>query len=112
MEKKQLVNAVIAVNNKGIIAVSWYDNRNTTQSGCWDVQVAFSTDGGETFSQPISISNTFCTSHKTQPVKGSERWKYGGDYYGIGADKNGSFHLAWCDSRTGVYQLFYTTISP
>ena len=34
----------------------------------------------------------------------------GGDTAGLAADANGVFHLLWIDNRTGVHQVWTTTV--
>ena len=34
-----------------------------------------------------------------------QRWPAGGDYFGLAVSPDGTFHVLWSDSRTGVFQL-------
>jgi hypothetical protein len=108
---KLFVNPVISVNDAGVIGVAWYDNQGATSANCWDVRLAFSTDKGETFSEIRRITpETFCMNINGKEVDGARRWKFGGDYFGLTFDDRGKFHLAWCDTRSGSYQLYYERV--
>jgi hypothetical protein len=40
-----------------------------------------------------------------------KRFEYGGDYFGLAADRDGVFQLLWSDSRNGVYQLWSASVT-
>lgn len=107
--KKKFVNPIIAINKDGVVGVAWYDNVLTASEDCWDVR--FSSTGNiqdDSFKSPVRISSeTFCTTHQGQLLDGARRWKYGGDYFGLSVDSRGQFHIAWSDTRSGVYQVYY-----
>ena len=55
-EMGQRQTSSIAVNRDGIVAVSWHDCGPDVTRQCWDVVVAFSGDGGGTFTDAYKLS--------------------------------------------------------
>ena len=97
--------ASIAINRDGIVGVSWHDRGPDLSSKCWAVFAAFSGDGGETFTDAHKVS-----TKPSCPVAGdngyaAENWNFGGDYSGLAAAADGTFHLLWPDSRGERYEL-------
>jgi hypothetical protein len=129
--------AAIAVNNKGVVGVSWYDRRDSADNLGWAVRFAVSLDGGGTFlpSVPVSSANaTFPatpdqwdlvtsttgggvpferTPRKTVTVTVQLRnfTTNGGDTAGLAADVDGVFHPVWVDNRTRVPQLWTAPVT-
>jgi hypothetical protein len=122
---------VIAVNNAGVVGVSWYDRRDHPDNRGWDIRFTASLDGGDTWAPNVRVSeqpNTF-TSKTVWPVNlpfppvssaggpaSIELWVnnmmlYGGDTTGIATDANGAFHLAWADNRTGMLQVWTSAVT-
>jgi hypothetical protein len=54
--KDYRMKPTVAVNHRGVVAVSWYDRRNDPTHQCWEYFVALSTDGGATFSPNRAVS--------------------------------------------------------
>lgn len=77
-----------AVNNSGILAVSWNDRRNAPRDRCFQHYIAISRDGGQSFSTDKQISR-----RKSCPER--DRWMNGGDTQGLVALPNGDFRLTW-----------------
>src|SRR6185437_6995454 len=49
---------VVAVNNRGVVGLMWYDRRdNPDDTGYW-VRFSASYDGGETFAPSVRVSRT------------------------------------------------------
>lgn len=97
--------STIAVNGDGIVAVSWHDRGPDASRTCWDVFVAFSGDGGDTFTDAHKVS-----TKPSCPAAGdngwtAQRWSFGGEYSGLAAAADGTFHLFWPDSRGERYEL-------
>ncbi len=46
----------VAVNNAGVVGVSWYDRRSHMDNVSYDVRFAASLDGGETFLPSVQVS--------------------------------------------------------
>lgn len=80
--------AMTAVNDDGVIAVTWNDRRNDSEDNCFQHYVAVSYDGGQTFSRNKKISN-----RKTCPS--SERFINGGETQGLVALPDGTFRVTW-----------------
>lgn len=95
----------IAVNREGIVAVSWHDRGPETSSTCWDVFVAFSGDGGETFTDAHKVSTKPSCPAAGDNGYAAETWPSGGHYSGLAAAADGTFHLFWADSRGERYEL-------
>lgn len=123
-------NPAIAVNGDGIVAVIWNDRRDDANGECWRLYGALSADGGESFGRNVKLSDApTCTntpgnwqldtwaqtdswSDPKHPMPGfgltafvPVRFPNGGDTQGLVADREGRFHAAWIDGRTGVLQL-------
>jgi hypothetical protein len=94
-----LVNAyqfhsTITVNRAGEVAINFYDTRADQPSNEKTHQmVAFSTNGGATWSRNIRVS----TAQSDESGSGDPN-DYG-DYQGIDASPRGHFHVVWTDSR-------------
>lgn len=110
---------MMAANRDGIVGVAWYDDRNSSGEGCYDIYFSVSADGGDTFTADRRLSSV--TSCQGVPGNvmvdpGGERdvaarFPLGGDYSGLAAGPDGRFHVVWADSRTGVYQLWTRSVA-
>jgi hypothetical protein len=123
----------VAVNNQGVVAVTWLDRRRAADNLGWEERVRVSLDGGETF-----LPSTIVATAPAR-VDGSEHWPSQGgttgggtplrpgrllhlevfaprflyspgDYAGLSADRNGVFHPYWIDNRTGSFQVWTAAI--
>jgi hypothetical protein len=112
----------VAVNKDGVVLVTWNDTREARDGLGWIVRGAASLDGGETFSASVALTDV---AHDISPttewpvtVEGGQgmsarvsRWLIGGgDTGGLATDLDGTFHPVWSDSRTGVMQLWTTSV--
>lgn len=133
-------NVAIAVNRRGVVALTWNDRRAHRDS-CYDLYVAASTDGGESFTPNAKVSSApTCAStpgpnwtvaprvadyptkagareitrHGLNVLTVATRWPSGGDTQGLAATPDGTFHAAWIDGSSGVMQLVHTpfTVQP
>ena len=100
----------IAVNNKGIVGVSWIDRQADPEKKRSDVWFTVSTDGGKTFLPKVKVSEQSTDPATSLNGFAETRWPSSGDYFGLVAKPDGSFQLAWTDSRTGVYQLYTSNV--
>jgi hypothetical protein len=105
----------IAINRDGVVGISWYDARNdrSTYKGMYRCQEMFFTaslDGGRTFLPEVKLSSGKNCPDTPANAEAGRRWPAGGDYHGLVAAADGSFHVMWADSREGVYQLRTSTI--
>jgi hypothetical protein len=126
----------IAVNNKGVIGVSWYDRRDSADNLGWRVRFAVSLDGGETFlpsvaaaeaSQRVDPKAPMSLDVEEQAIAGSGMTRnpkmiesaigitnfafIGGDTAGLAVDSRGVFHPLWVDNRTGISQIWTSDVS-
>ncbi len=114
-------NPGIAVNKDGTVAVIFNDRRDDPNSSCYQLYIAVSTDGGETFlpnirasekatcaAAPGNWTGTLASaSEGTIIVQGPfPDDTSGGDTQGLVADTNGAFDIAWINGETGVMQLW------
>jgi hypothetical protein len=98
----------IAVAADGTVAVAFYDTRNDPANEKTDTYVAFSTDGGTTWS-----ANRKVTTAQSDQVGGADEDDYG-DYQGIDAISGNRFQVVWGDSRPGTVNedVATATVSP
>jgi hypothetical protein len=94
----------VAVNRKGIVAVSWYDSRESRggQPSC-NVRLRTSLDGGATWLPSVRVTEVPSAIDLTK--------RQLGDTAGLAADSAGDFHPLWVDKRTGILQVFTAKIS-
>jgi hypothetical protein len=97
---------VLAVNKNGVVGISWYDRRdNPDDLGYW-VRFSASLDGGASWLPSIRVSTH---ANVVNPAEHDTRFN-GGDTAGLAADAKGVFHPLWIDNRTGVHQMWTTTV--
>ena len=117
----------IAINNAGVVGVSWNDTRDAEDQHAFRRYFSASVDGAATFlppkplatelSHPYGSGNlTFTPVTFVTPTDGGAvrmlllsaagRWGNGGDYASMAAAADGAFHPFWADSRTGTYQIW------
>ena len=120
---------VVAVNKDGVVGVTWYDTRGSQDGSRFDEYFAASVDGGRSFLPPVRVSSAssgfrgdgnlrldpFVFEHKGEMqlslISAVNRWPSGGDYLGLTADKDGTFHPLWADARSGTFQAYTATVS-
>jgi hypothetical protein len=103
----------VAVNRKGILAVTWYDSRES-RPGMPSSNVRFraSLDGGDTWLPSVRVTDVPSLMALDNPSwKLGKGFSYVGETAGLAADAAGDFHPAWVDKRTGLLQLFTATVS-
>lgn len=124
----------VAVNTAGVVAVTWLDRRDQSDNLGWRVRVRASLDGGETFLPGALVSEAparfdghelwpsiASTTGGGTPVSGGDLLRVlifapphlysAGDYAGLAADRDGTFHLYWIDNRTGWHQVWTAPVS-
>ena len=110
-------SAAIAVGPGGTVGLLWPENLLARGADCFELRFSASRDGGETFTEPIAVSDEpYCSDtpsnravmHDDGPrgATVADRFEAGGDYYGLVALPNGAFQAVWADARTGVFQLW------
>jgi hypothetical protein len=111
----------VAVNKDGVVGAMWYDRRQDPSNLGWSIRFAASIDGGETWlpSVPVSprpnvfdpdgfLSTTMFGGGVTVDLNDGQM--YAGDYAGMAAAADGSFHPFWIDNRTGIPQVWSARI--
>jgi hypothetical protein len=131
----------IAVNNAGVVGVTWYDRREDADNRSDRLRFSASLDGGESWSPSVPVSeranvvdrnprypttaratgggrrradrrtNTFATAVILGPRLHTGWNVVHGDYAGIAAGADGRFHAFWIDNRTGVAQLYSAAVT-
>jgi hypothetical protein len=122
---------IVTVNKDGVVGAMWYDRRdNPDDRGYWP-RFSASLDGGDTWLPSVRISSaaktyiegerTTLTSTASIESSGSAKvarvsigrrdWAEGGHTSGLAADGNGRFQAVWVDDRTGLHQMWGTTIT-
>lgn len=98
-------NPQVRVDDRGRVAVSWYDRRvSVPQQANWDITLfsAVSTDGGESFGQNVQVGDTPFAPPRTNPNGNWLGGCYMGLYNGMAAGR-GEFLVAWGDNRDGTH---------
>ena len=107
-------NPAIAVNDEGVVGITWNDRRADESGRCFQVSFAASADGAASFSanQRVSEDRT-CPIGKDagDPVESEFRFKNGGDTQGLVGLPGGGFHIAWINGASGKMQLWSTAVS-
>lgn len=116
----------LAVNDRGVVAVTWYDARGLADGMGGTLRIAVSNDGGEMFSPSFPVSdapsllapNADRVRLEGDTSVGGTRMAtdlryhvFGQDTQGLTADAAGNFHPLWQDNRTGVAQLWSASIA-
>ncbi|HEX8838769.1 MAG TPA: sialidase family protein [Candidatus Acidoferrum sp.] len=110
-EKARSFTPSIAINKDGIIGVSWYE---ILDKNCFDVYFTASLDSGKSFLPEVRVSSvTSCpdTPQNKGVFEPGMTFGAGGDYSGLAATADGTFHVVWSDSRSGIYQLRTATVA-
>ncbi len=97
--------ACAAVNNEGVLCVSWVDALEPDEQGTTDVFATVSYDGGESFQRPVRVTEVSANERTSSNADVANRFPGGGHYMGIDAKLDGSFQLIWSDSRSGIFEL-------
>lgn len=111
----------IAVNNRGVVGVMWYDRRNNPDDRGYSPRFAASLDGGLAFTPSVPLTSARASYDVDKRFAlgttdfffgkvGLSAWDFeAGNTAGIAADRNGVFHPLWVDNRTGVSQVWTAT---
>ena len=95
----------VAVNGEGVVGVTWYERRKEAGGECQHVYFTASLDGGKTFLPEVRVSSAPSCPATPRNGRAGTRWPAGGDYSGLVAAADGTFHVLWADSRDGIYRL-------
>ncbi len=101
----------LAVSPDGTVGVSWLQHeRGEGKSHCYRIYFAASIDGGEKFTPPHLVSDMVSCPESRSNKETIGRWVRGGDYMGLAAAADGSFHPVWVDARDGEFQVYTARI--
>lgn len=105
-EPASAVAYALAVNEEGTIGVMWL-SRTGEPDPCGRLFFSASVDGASSFLPPVRVSTEpSCPARDPRNAAAHEhRPRAGGDYNGLAAAANGTFHLVWADARDGMYRL-------
>ncbi|MBM3434907.1 MAG: hypothetical protein FJY07_01680, partial [Bacteroidetes bacterium] len=81
------------VKSNGIIDIGWYDRRNDPADLLWDVYIAMSTDGGNSFGANQIITNI------SSPTPNTPSGLWMGEYLGLVTD-NAYAYITFCQALT------------
>ena len=101
---------MLAVNGNGVVAAAWYDRRNDPEHRCQDLYFTFSSDGGESFEEPLRVSTETSCPRSEANGRVARSWPMGGDYGSLTAAADRAFHVLWADSRSGRFQLRHAAL--
>lgn len=96
---------VVAVGPEGTLAVTWYDRRHDPEDACQDVYFTASIDGGETFADPLRLSEETSCPDASGNGSLAESWPALGDYGALVPLPGRQFLVIWPDSRSGMSRL-------
>ncbi|HET9394365.1 MAG TPA: hypothetical protein VFO29_12690 [Candidatus Rubrimentiphilum sp.] len=117
----------VAVNNRGVVAVFWYDRQQHPAGQGWDIAFRASTDGGASWipTRRVSGAETTWTADRVSQdnlsinINGKYRLSASlgfhsfamnaGDFSGMFADPAGGFHPIWVDNHTNAVPQVWTT---
>lgn len=108
--KPYIREAQWAINNKGKIAVFWFDRRDSPDMQSHNLYFTYSVDHARTFAKPVKLSSG---SSKPLPEKNGmvdKIWPTGGHYFGVNPTIDGGFRVVWVDHRNGKPQLFHAVV--
>lgn len=101
----------LAVSPDGTVAASWLQHETGAgKSHCYRIYFAASIDGAETFTPPHVVSDVVSCPDSVSNKETIRRWARGGDYMGLAAAADGSFHPVWVDARDGAFQVYTARI--
>jgi hypothetical protein len=125
-------NPVVAANRDGTVAVGWAEGSRARTDmvyrRSWSFRMAVSLDGGETFSNAVTVSSgdhiaarvTAIPLFATTTRESAERQRAtiivdpfpdsGGHTFGMAVDSDGVFHPTWTDNRSGVSQVWTASV--
>jgi hypothetical protein len=114
----------IAVNRDGVVGVVWNDRHDSPDNYSYEQRFTASIDGGDTWLPSVRASSAPTDWKKNEdfallPYASPGNYSItvhkfnftGGDTEGMEADAAGVFHPLWVDNRTGILQVWTTTVT-
>jgi hypothetical protein len=100
----------IATDAQGDIGAIWYDTRRDPANHLLDVFATFSTDGGQTFTRNIRVTDTSFDANAGKFTDATHQDDYYlGDAIGL-ALADHTAYVAWTDSRDGNQDIFFSRL--
>lgn len=97
----------LAIDERGNIALVWYDTRRDPADHLLDVFGTFSTDAGQTFRPNFRITDVSFDADAGSFINAAgEADFFLGDFIGLAASES-SAYIAWTDTRTGNQDIFF-----
>lgn len=103
--KSKAMAVSAAVNKNGVLGISWVDSQHDETQQKHDLYFTLSLDGGKSFQKPIRITDISSDPKTPANADVANKFFAGGHYLGLAAKQDGSFQLAWSDSRSGIFEL-------
>jgi hypothetical protein len=103
--------STVAVSSSGTVGVLWVQHEHyETNPLCYRAYFSASMDGGESFAMPVPVSDARSCPARSSTVDFFTYRPRGGDYIGLAAAADGSFHAAWSDARGGAFKTLTARI--
>lgn len=103
-------NPRLAVDANGVLGLAWVESQVEGDATCNRTLAALSTDGGDGFSLPATLSPRTCPDPGRNGFA-FQRWRQGGDYFGWAAGADGGFRALWTDGRHGPFELWSARVA-
>jgi hypothetical protein len=98
----------LTVNRDGVVGLLFYDRRDNPDNKTFYARFTASLDGGVTWLPSVRLS---AAPYSAGEVAKKSAFTYnGGDTAGLVASVDGLFHAFWVDDRTGVPQVYTSTV--
>lgn len=97
--------ASVAVNNNGVVGISWVDGQHSEDQRAYDVYFSISMDGGKSFQRPLRVTSKSSDPRTKANDDVANKFIGGGHYLGLTAKADGHFQLLWSDSREEIFKL-------
>jgi len=96
----------IAISNSGAVSVAWLDTRNDSSNINYDVYMATSTNGGQSFGANTRVTEVSSNPNNDPRTQGSMI----GDYFAM-ASGNGVVYTLWTDTRNNNEDIYLAPVS-
>jgi hypothetical protein len=97
----------LVTDAQGDVGVIWYDTRHDPANHLLDVYATFSTDGGQTFSPNVRVSDVSFDADAGKFIDAEGKTDYYlGDFVGLDLASHTAY-AAWTDTRAGNQDVFF-----
>ncbi len=90
------IHGVVAVNDSGVVGVSWLDRRDHPDDLGWTLRFRASLDGGETFAPSVPAETA-----DYDPARGGRVPLFGDGDYALGVQSTNTLSIPWFDFHGG-----------